>query len=89
MSNNQNTQATQKNFIISQGLLLNIINTLEQFPYKDVEGVLVPLKHVPNTLGNFEETLENSKIQAVENYKKSIEEQKNIQKDEKVIEMKK
>ena len=83
MANNQNNQMQQKNFIISEGLLFNIIKTLEEFPYKTVESVLVPLKHVPNTLGNFEETLEAAKIKAVEDYKKSLEEQKVAPKEEK------
>ena len=69
MSEEKSKVAEGENFIITEQALSIIIATLEKMPYKEVEHILVPLKHQPGfiaKLSDFEKTI-------IENYKKEQE----------------
>ena len=51
MSEEKSKVATGENFIITEQALSIIIATLEKMPYKEVEHILVPLKHQPGFIG--------------------------------------
>lgn len=66
MSEEKSKVAAGENFIITEQALSIIIETLEKMPYKEVEHILVPLKHKPGfiaKLSDFEKTI-------IENYEK-------------------
>ena len=57
---------SEEKFIITEQALSIIIESLEKMPYKEVEHILVPLKHQPGfiaKLSDFEKTI-------IENYEK-------------------
>ena len=65
MSNVSN-QENQRKIIIGEAILISIIQTLEKMPFKEVEAVLVPLKHVPGTLqdlAEYDKTRDEKKLQ--------------------------
>ena len=76
MSEEQSKVTSGEKFIITEQALSIIIATLEKMPYKEVEHILVPLKHQPGfiaKLQDFEKTI-------IENYEK---EQKLLKTEEK------
>ena len=69
MSEEKSKVTAGENFIITEQALSIIIATLEKMPYKEVEHILVPLKHQPGfiaKLADFEKTI-------IENYEKEQE----------------
>lgn len=54
MQQRNQTQQEEK-YIMTETALSIIISTLEKFPYKEVEHILVPLKHQPGFIGKFSE----------------------------------
>lgn len=69
MSEEKSKVAAGEKFIITEQALSIIIATLEKMPYKEVEHILVPLKHQPGFIGklsDFEKTI-------IENYEKEQE----------------
>ena len=65
----RNQISPEEKFIITETALSIIISTLEKFPYKEVEHILVPLKHQPGFFGRFSE---HEKI-IIDNYKQEQE----------------
>ena len=51
----KNQLPQEEKYIITETALSIIISTLEKFPYKEVEHILVPLKHQPGFIGKFSE----------------------------------
>ena len=51
----RNQISQEEKYIITETALSIIISTLEKFPYKEVEHILVPLKHQPGFIGKFSE----------------------------------
>ena len=51
----RNKISQEEKYIITETALSIIISTLEKFPYKEVEHILVPLKHQPGFVGKFSE----------------------------------
>mgnify|MGYP003591768245 CR=1 FL=1 len=69
MSEEKSKVAEGENFIITEQALSIIIATLEKMPYKEVEHILVPLKHQPGFIGKFSEY----KQMIIDNYKQEQE----------------
>ena len=65
----RNQISQEEKYIITETALSIIISTLEKFPYKEVEHILVPLKHQPGFIGRFSE---HEKI-IIDNYKQEQE----------------
>ena len=66
----QKNQVSQgEKYIITEAALSIIISTLEKFPYKEVEHILVPLKHQPGFIGKFSEYEQ----MIIDNYKQEQE----------------
>ena len=66
----QKNQISQgEKYIITETALSIIISTLEKFPYKEVEHILVPLKHQPGFVGKFSEYEQ----MIIDNYKQEQE----------------
>ena len=66
----QKNQTSQEEKYIMTGTALSIIiSTLEKFPYKEVEHILVPLKHQPGFVGKFSEYEQ----MIIDNYKQEQE----------------
>ena len=65
----RNQISQEEKYIITETALSIIISTLEKFPYKEVEHILVPLKHQPGFIGKFSEY---EKI-IIDNYKQEQE----------------
>ena len=55
MSEEQSKVTAGEKFIITEQALSIIITTLEKMPYKEVEHILVPLKHQPGFIGKLSE----------------------------------
>ena len=56
----RNQISQEEKYIITETALSIIISTLEKFPYKEVEHILVPLKHQPGFIGklsDYEKTI--------------------------------
>ena len=51
----RNQISPEEKCIITETALSIIISTLEKFPYKEVEHILVPLKHQPGFVGKLSE----------------------------------
>ena len=51
----RNQISQEEKYIITETALSIIISTLEKFPYKEVEHILVPIKHQPGFVGNLSE----------------------------------
>lgn len=51
----RNQTPQEEKYIMTETALSIIISTLEKFPYKEVEHILVPLKHQPGFVGKFSE----------------------------------
>ena len=51
----RNQISQEEKYIITETALSIIISTLEKFPYKEVEHILVPLKHQPGFVGKLSE----------------------------------
>ena len=65
----RNQISQEEKYIITETALSIIISTLEKFPYKEVEHILVPLKHQPGFVGKLSEY---EKI-IIDNYKQEQE----------------
>ena len=51
----RNQTPQEEKYIMTEAALSIIISTLEKFPYKEVEHILVPLKHQPGFIGKLSE----------------------------------
>lgn len=65
----RNQLSQEEKYIITETALSIIISTLEKFPYKEVEHILVPLKHQPGFIGKFSEYEQ----MIIDNYKQEQE----------------
>ena len=65
----KNQISQEEKYIITETALSIIISTLEKFPYKEVEHILVPLKHQPGFVGKFSEYEQ----MIIDNYKQEQE----------------
>lgn len=65
----RNQISQEEKYIITETALSIIISTLEKFPYKEVEHILVPLKHQPGFVGKFSEYEQ----MIIDNYKQEQE----------------
>lgn len=69
MSEEKSKVAAGENFIITEQALSIIIATLEKMPYKEVEHILVPLKHQPGLISKLSEYEQ----MIIDNYKQEQE----------------
>lgn len=65
----RNQISQEENYIITETALSIIISTLEKFPYKEVEHILVPIKHQQGFVGKLSEYRQ----MIIDNYKQEQE----------------